>query len=83
MTSQEKNQVVDPVCGARLDPGRTPRQVRRGSHIYYFCSPECMARFNQNSGRYLKGKGFIARFIDRLARAGRREYGSGRPCCHG
>ena len=53
---QETNIVTDPVCGMRLNKAFAPAQMKYLDHIYYFCVPECRARFAENPERYLAGQ---------------------------
>ena len=47
-------QVVDPVCGMKVEnPKTAPTSVHAGK-TYYFCSKEDKARFDKNPGAYLK-----------------------------
>ena len=46
-------QVVDPVCGMKVDPKAAPTSVHAGK-TYYFCSKEDKAKFDKNPGAYLK-----------------------------
>jgi YHS domain-containing protein len=50
---QEKNVVTDPVCGMRINKAFTPAQTEYRGHTYYFCVPECRARFAEDPERYL------------------------------
>ena len=50
---QEKNIVTDPVCGMRLNKAFAPAQMTHLGHTYYFCVPECRARFAEDPDRYL------------------------------
>jgi YHS domain-containing protein len=52
---QEGNIVTDPVCGMRVNKAFAPAQMTYGGRTYYFCIPECRARFAENPERYLAG----------------------------
>jgi YHS domain-containing protein len=52
---QDKNLVTDPVCGMRVNKAFAPAQMTYLGHTYYFCVPECRARFAENPERYLAG----------------------------
>jgi YHS domain-containing protein len=52
---QEENLVTDPVCGMRVNKAFAPAQMTYGGRTYYFCIPECRARFAENPDRYLAG----------------------------
>lgn len=43
----------DPVCGMLVDPKRVAGQCVHGGKTYYFCSPACLAKFEQAPQRYL------------------------------
>ena len=45
--------VRDPVCGMDIDPNDSGDQVECESGIYFFCSPHCRKKFEQNSSRFL------------------------------
>jgi YHS domain-containing protein len=53
---QEQNIVIDPVCGMRVNKAFAPVQTTYLGHTYYFCVPECRARFTENPERYLAGQ---------------------------
>jgi YHS domain-containing protein len=52
---QEKNVVADPVCGMAINKAFAPAQMEYRGHTYYFCVPECRARFAEDPERYLSG----------------------------
>ncbi|HET9795038.1 MAG TPA: heavy metal translocating P-type ATPase [Thermoanaerobaculia bacterium] len=43
----------DPVCGMTVDPARAAARVERGGKTYFFCRPECAAKFRANPDAYL------------------------------
>src|SRR5262245_57417870 len=46
---------IDPVCGMTVDPARAAGSyVHRGTS-YYFCNPNCLARFKAEPERFLQG----------------------------
>jgi YHS domain-containing protein len=51
---QEENIVTDPVCGMRVNKAFAPAHMTHGGQTYYFCVPECQARFAENPERYLE-----------------------------
>ena len=57
---QEQNIVIDPVCGMRVNKAFAPAQTTYGGRTYYFCVPECRARFTENPERYLAGQGAMS-----------------------
>jgi len=42
----------DPVCGMEVDEQRATRQNEHQGRTYYFCSPGCQQRFEENPTRY-------------------------------
>ena len=42
----------DPVCGMLVDPKQAVGQRSYNGKIYYFCSPGCLAKFDQAPERY-------------------------------
>ncbi len=46
--------VVDPVCGAKVDPEKTPYKTVYKGKTYYFCCPMCMEKFESNPEKYVK-----------------------------
>lgn len=42
----------DPVCGMLVDPQRAVGQRAAGGKTYYFCSANCLAKFDAKPGRY-------------------------------
>jgi YHS domain-containing protein len=52
---QEENMAIDPVCGMRINKAFAPAQITYRGKTYYFCIPECRARFADNPERYLAG----------------------------
>jgi YHS domain-containing protein len=50
---QERNLVTDPVCGMAVNKAFAPAQMTYRGQTYYFCIPECQARFAENPERYL------------------------------
>jgi YHS domain-containing protein len=45
-------QVKDPVCGMTVDTGRAAGWSSFGGQMYYFCSRECLERFEADPARY-------------------------------
>ncbi|MEW5726002.1 MAG: YHS domain-containing protein [Thermodesulfobacteriota bacterium] len=83
MTTKEQ-MVRDPVCGIDVDTSKPARATRFQGRQYYFCSPHCQDEFRKAPDKFaVQPKGFIGRFLDRLARSNEKEYGSHGPsCCH-
>jgi YHS domain-containing protein len=73
----------DPVCGMSVDPSLTDLVTVHEGRRYYFCAKGCQTAFEKNPRKYLKHKGFLGRFIDRLGKTNQETFGSGGPsCCH-
>ncbi|AFL66382.1 YHS domain-containing protein [Desulfurococcus amylolyticus] len=45
---------TDPVCGMKVDPGKTQYKTVYKGKIYYFCSSKCKKRFEENPEYYLE-----------------------------
>ncbi len=43
----------DPVCGMLVDPKEAAGERAFQGTTYYFCSPSCLAKFDQSPQRYL------------------------------
>lgn len=43
----------DPVCGMLVDPKQAAGQRAYRGRGYYFCSPACLAKFDQVPQRYV------------------------------
>jgi P-type Cu+ transporter len=46
--------VVDPVCGMKVDPAKTPHRHTHQDHTYSFCSESCRSRFIADPAKYLR-----------------------------
>ena len=44
----------------RVNKAFAPAQTTYRGHTYYFCVPECRARFAENPERYLAGQGAMS-----------------------
>ena len=78
------NQIIDPVCGMTIDPDKTDLfTVFRGDN-YYFCAEGCRIAFENKPLKYLKPKrkGWLGRYMDRLAKANEKTFGCAGPKCH-
>lgn len=77
---------IDPVCGMDVHPASTKLVSVHEGHSYWFCAETCRRAFEANPKKYLetepaKKKGWIGRYLDRMAKANEKEFG-GRPKCH-
>lgn len=76
---------VDPVCGMEVIPGKTKLVTVHEGHSYWFCDRACREAFEANPRKYLnpRPKGWLGRFLERLAKANQEEFGrKGGHCCH-
>ena len=48
--------VKDPVCNMDVDPARAAGSSEHKGQTYYFCSPNCVKRFNADPEKYLTPK---------------------------
>ena len=55
-TATVANLVTDPVCGMQVDPVMAAGMVEHGGIRYFFCSQECVSKFQADPGRYLQPK---------------------------
>ena len=46
----------DPVCGMLVDPKQATGQRVYQGKTYHFCSPACLAKFDQAPARYVQDK---------------------------
>lgn len=44
----------DPVCGMMFDPEDAVDEVEFGGETYYFCSEECLTKFELNPQSYVQ-----------------------------
>ena len=44
--------VKDPVCGMTLDSEKAPYHLAHEDHTHYFCSKECLQKFEADPARY-------------------------------
>src|SRR3954452_7395104 len=52
--ARQARQVVDPVCGMKVDPAKTPHHAEHEGTIYHFCSAGCREKFQRDPEAYLK-----------------------------
>jgi Cu+-exporting ATPase len=45
--------VTDPVCGMKVDPGKTPHHHAYNDHDYHFCGAGCRSKFAADPEKYL------------------------------
>ena len=45
--------VIDPVCGMKVDPAKTPQRHSHEGRAYFFCSAGCRSKFIADPAKYL------------------------------
>jgi YHS domain-containing protein len=78
---------IDPVCHMEVEPGVTRLVSLYQGHSYWFCSLDCRKAFEMNPQKHLepkplKRKGWLGRYLDRMAKANQKEFGNSAPRCH-
>ncbi len=71
----------DPVCGKLVSLAEPGVSCSYKGREYHFCSSDCQGAFEKKPDKYLKSKGFIARFLERLARSNQAQFGDKGPTC--
>lgn len=77
---------ADPVCGMSVDPGKTKLVSVYQGQSYWFCGEGCRRAFEANQGKYLKSgpgkkRGWLRRYLDRMAKVNKEQFGSDGPSC--
>jgi YHS domain-containing protein len=80
-TKALRDVITDPVCGMEVNPGQTRLLAIYRGHSYWFCSKDCRTAFEMNPRKYLDGKrakrkGWLKRYLERIAGVNREEVGS-------
>lgn len=71
-----------PVCGMWVEIPGCRFKLRRQGVTHYFCAESCLRTFSENPDRYTgNGKGRWGRYLERMAKANKRAFGSGGPKC--
>ena len=86
-TKVSPNKPIDPVCSMVVDPEETRLVSIYKGHTYWFCAEGCRRAFEANPEKYLKPKstkkkGWLGRYLDRMARSNEKEFGCAGPKCH-
>ncbi len=55
-TEVSGQEVIDPVCGMRVDPATTSHHASHGGRDFHFCSERCQEKFVADPARYLSPK---------------------------
>ena len=74
----------DPVCGMDVKEENSALLLHFGHETFYFCSNECKETYAQRSKmkKVAKGKGFFAKFLEKLAKDNNETFGGSPPKCH-
>jgi YHS domain-containing protein len=73
----------DPVCGKMIKREESTVFFSYKGREYHFCSSGCRSVFEKKPDKYLKPKGFVARFFERLARSNQEQFEArGAACSH-
>lgn len=78
---------IDPVCGMDVEPGRTKLVSVHKGHSYWFCAESCRRAFEADPNKYVepkpvKKKGWFGRYLERMAKTNKKEFGGAGPRCH-
>lgn len=71
----------DPVCGKMVSLAEHSVFCSYKGREYHFCSSDCRSVFEKKPDKYLKPKGLIGRFLERLARSNQAQFGGKGPSC--
>jgi len=52
VTPEETSMAKDPVCGMQVDEKAAAGKSEYKAQTYYFCSPACKAKFDQDPATY-------------------------------
>lgn len=82
-SGNQKNNVIDPVCGMAVDSKKSHILTTHAGRTYYFCAEGCRRAFEANPEKYIHGKspkrkGWWGRYLKRLEKAA----GGGSMQCH-
>jgi Cu+-exporting ATPase len=47
-------EAIDPVCGMKIDPAKSPHRAEHGGKTYYFCSASCREKFVRDPEAWLR-----------------------------
>jgi len=71
---QSSKKAVDPVCGMTVSIDETTPSLDHEDRKYYFCRPECLARFRENPDQFTSGSANALVHEHEPATQGRFEY---------
>ncbi len=77
---------IDPVCGMNVSPYKKDLAASYKGATYYFCAEACRTAFMKNPEKYLgakpaKRKGWLGRYLERMSKSNKEQFGGGRPSC--
>ena len=85
---KDKSEIdIDPVCGMRVVPGEAKLVAIHNGKSYSFRSKSCREQFESNPLKYPmikspKRKSWFGRYLERIAKVNKKEFGAGCPKCH-
>lgn len=69
-TANQAGNIVDPVCGMRIDPAKPIITTTFNDQTFHFCAEDCKQTFQKCPQKYLttkpRKKGVWGRYMDRL-----------------
>ncbi len=76
--------VKDPICKMDVSEEDAEYMLRFGNEIFYFCSESCKDAYREKLGlkETASKKGFIGRYLEKLAEGTKKATGGKPPRCH-
>ena len=74
----------DPICGMEVSEEKAMHMIHAEHETFYFCSEQCKASYASQIGinKPTAKKGFLDRFLEKLAKANEEDFGGKPPTCH-
>ncbi len=74
----------DPVCGMEVSEEKATHMIHAEHETFYFCSERCKASYAKQIGinKPAAKKGFLGRFLEKLAKENEKDFGGKPPTCH-
>ncbi len=75
----------DPICGMEVTETQAASSLEYKGRKFLFCAPACYETFKKDPEKFLapsKKRGWMGRFLNRLAQASTDTYGEKPPKCH-
>lgn len=74
----------DPVCGMEVSEEKWTHLIHTEHGTFYFCSKRCRESYASQIGKNkpVAKKGFLSRFLEKLAKENEKSYGGKPPTCH-